>query len=132
MIGAAGVGKTAYFLYPNLEYANREILEAPIATIYPPKNKSVGDKMSDEEKAVHKSDIEAKSYAKTNSPPRKPGQRPQPANTKVEEDKDEDTEATGDSMPMSQSNLPAGEETDYIINKEGVIVDERIRDDLHG
>lgn len=88
--------------------------------------------MSDEEKAVHKSDIEAKSYAKTNPPPRKPGQRPQPANTKAEEEKDEDTEATGDSMPMSQSNLPAGEETDYIINKEGVIVDERIRDDLHG
>jgi hypothetical protein len=40
------------------------------------------------------------------------------------------TEATGDNMPMSQSNLPAGEETEVVWNREGDIVDERIRNDL--
>ena len=39
MIGAAGVGKTAYFLYPNLEYAYsaqqlRRISSEPIANIF--------------------------------------------------------------------------------------------------
>ena len=33
-------------------------------------------------------------------------------------------------MPMSQSNIPAGEETEIIINEKGDIVDERIRNDL--
>ena len=36
----------------------------------------------------------------------------------------------GDSMPMLQSNIPAGEETEIIINEKGDIVDERIRNDL--
>ena len=46
------------------------------------------------------------------------------------DNEDEDSEAAGDSMPMSQSNLPAGEETEVIWNQEGDIVDERIRNDL--
>ena len=49
-----------------------------------------------------------------------------------EADTDDDTEATGDSMPMSQSNLPAGEETEVVWNREGDIVDERIRNDIYG
>ena len=47
----------------------------------------------------------------------------------IPQDDDDDAEK-GDSMPMSQSNIPAGEETEIIINEKGDIVDERIRNDL--
>ena len=36
----------------------------------------------------------------------------------------------GDSMPIAQSNISAGEETEIIINEKGEIIDERIRNDL--
>lgn len=54
------------------------------------------------------------------------------AEPEASSDADDDTEATGDSMPMSQSNLPAGEETEVVWNQEGDIVDERIRNDIYG
>ncbi len=33
-------------------------------------------------------------------------------------------------MPMVQSNIPAGEEDEIVINEEGDIVDERVRNDF--
>ena len=52
--------------------------------------------------------------------PRKPGRK----------NKTNDDDSKGDSMPMAQSNIPAGEETEIVINEKGEIVDERIRNDL--
>ena len=53
--------------------------------------------------------------------------------TEAESESDGDTDSddtSSDSMPMTQSNLPASEETEYIVNREGEIVDERIRNDI--
>ena len=117
-----------------VSYANREILEAAIVAIYPPKNKSVGDKMSDEEK---------EKYAKAHSAKVVPRNKKKSGDTgwsvsvmendEAEEsdaEADDDTSTAGGSMPMTQSNLPAHEETEYIVNREGDIVDERIRNDI--
>ena len=46
---------------------------------------------------------------------------------KTEEDTDREK---GDSMPMAQSNIPAGEDAEIVINEKGDIVDERIRNDF--
>ena len=35
-------------------------------------------------------------------------------------------------MPLAKSNVPAGEEKELIVNREGDIVDERIRNDIYG
>ena len=116
-----------------VSYANREILEAPIVAMYPPQNKSVGEKMTEAEKNVHKSEVETRSYSKTNTPPRKPGQRSASAAAELESDEGDDgNETTGDSMPLAKSNVPAGEEKELIVNREGDIVDERIRNDIYG
>ena len=53
--------------------------------------------------------------------PRKPGQK---------HETDGDDAETGGGMQMEPSNIPAGEETEIIINEKGDIVDERIRNDL--
>ena len=119
-----------------VSYANREILEAPIVAMYPPQNKSVGDKMSEEEKAKHAQAHSARVVARNKNKSVDTGWSVSVMEKDEAEepdtDADDDTEATGDSMPMSQSNLPAGEETEVVWNQEGDIVDERIRNDIHG
>ena len=127
-----------------VSYANREILEAPIVSMYPSKSTSVGEKMSSEDQAKHTKAQSAKAVHRNKNKSadsgwtvsvmekddEEEGNNDEP---EAERESDGDTDSddtTGDSMPMSQSNLPAGEETDYIINKEGVIVDERIPNDL--
>ena len=117
-----------------VSYANREILEAAIATMYPSKSKSVGEKMSTEEQAKHAKAHSSKVVHRNKNKSANTGwsvsvmEKDEVAETDA--DKDDDTEATGDSIPMTQSNMPAGEETEYIINREGDIVDERIRNDI--
>lgn len=85
---------------------------------------SVGEKMTEEERATHRPGPDRRNRTDMAFSPRKPGRKP-----KAETDDDDDAEK-GDSMPMSQSNIPAGEETEIIINEKGDIVDERIRNDL--
>ena len=87
---------------------------------------SVGDKMTEEEKATHRPGPDRRKRADTAFKHKKPLQ-------KTAEDgggDDEDDNEKGDSMLMSQSNIPVGEETEIIFNEKGDIVDERIRNDL--
>ena len=128
-----------------VSYANREILEAPIVAMYPPKSTSVGEKMSTEEQAQHTKAQAARVVHRNKNKSADSGwsvsvmdkddekeENDEPvADSDTEGDTEDDT-ATGDSMPMSQSNLPAHEETEYIVNREGEIVDERIRNDIYG
>ena len=81
---------------------------------------SVGEKMSEEERATHRPGPDRRNRTDMAFSPRKPGRKP-----KTETDDDDDAAEKGDSMPMSQSNIPA-----VIINEKGDIVDERIRNDL--
>ncbi len=81
---------------------------------------SVGDKMTEEEQLTHKPIPLRRNRMDVGFIPRKPGQK----------NKTDDNDGKGDSMPMAQSNIPAGEETEIIINERGEIVDERIRNDL--
>ena len=119
-----------------VSYAKREILEAPIVAMYPPQNKSVGEKMSEEEKAkyaqAHSARVVAKNKNKSADTGWSVSVMEKDEAEEPDTDADDDTEATGDSMPMSQSNLPAGEETEVVWNQEGDIVDERIRNDIYG
>ena len=87
-----------------VSYANKADLENKIVKLH--STQSVGDKMTEEERLKHRAD-NAFHY-------RKPGQKAK-------------TKDSTDSMPMSQSNIPAGEETEIIINERGEIIDERIR-----
>ena len=102
-----------------VSYANKADLEGKIIMLY--STQSVGEKMTEEEKAVHRPGPDRRKRADTAFKPKKPLQ-------KTGED-DDDTEK-GDSMPMTESNIPAGEETEIIINEKGDIVDERIRADI--
>jgi type IV secretion system protein VirD4 len=105
-----------------VSYANKSNLEDTIVMLY--STQSVGDKMTEEERATHRPGPDRRNRTDMAFSPRKPGRKP-----KDETDDDNDTEK-GDSMPMSQSDIPAGEETEIIINEKGDIVDERIRNDL--
>ena len=105
-----------------MSYANKADLEGKIIMLY--STQSVGDKMTEEEKATHRPGPDRRSRTDMAFSPRKPGRKP-----KTETDDDDDAEK-GDSMPMAQSNIPADEETEIIINEKGDIVDERIRNDL--
>jgi type IV secretion system protein VirD4 len=117
-----------------VSYANREILEAAIATMYPSKSKSVGEKMSTEEQAKHAKAHSSKVIHKNKNKSANTGwsvsvmEKDEVAETDADED--DDTEATGDSMPMAQPNLPVGEDIEIIVNREGEIVNERIRNDI--
>ena len=117
-----------------VSYANREILEAAIATMYPSKSKSVGEKMSTEEQTKHAKAHSSKVVHKNKNKSANTGwsvsvmEKDEVAETDADED--DDTEATGDSIPMAQPNLPAGEDIEIIVNREGEIVNERIRNDL--
>lgn len=112
----ASFGQNAFF------YANKSNLEDTIVMLY--STQSVGEKMTEEERATHRPGPDRRNRTDMAFSPRKPGRKP-----KAETDDDDDAEK-GDSMPMSQSNIPAGEETEIIINEKGDIVDERIRNDL--
>ena len=103
-------------------YANKSNLEDTIVMLY--STQSVGEKMTEEERATHRPGPDRRNRTDMAFSPRKPGRKP-----KTETDDDDGAEK-GDSMPMSQSNIPAGEETEIIINEKGDIVDERIRNDL--
>ena len=105
-----------------VSYANKSNLEDTIVMLY--STQSVGEKMTEEERATHRPGPDRRNRTDTAFSPRKPGRK-----AKTETDDDDDAEK-GDSMPMSQSNIPAGEETEIIINEKGDIVDERIRNDL--
>lgn len=105
-----------------VSYANKSNLEDTIVMLY--STQSVGEKMTEEERATHRPGPDRRNRTDMAFSPRKPGRKP-----KAETDDDDDAEK-GDSMPMSQSNIPAGEETEIIINEKGDIVDERIRNDL--
>ena len=105
-----------------VSYANKSNLEDTIVMLY--STQSVGEKMTEEERTTHRPGPDRRNRTDMAFSPRKPGRKP-----KTETDDDDDAEK-GDSMPMSQSNIPAGEETEIIINEKGDIVDERIRNDL--
>lgn len=107
-----------------VSYANKSNLEDTIVMLY--STQSVSEKMTEEERATHRPGPDRRNRTDMAFSPRKPGRKP-----KTETDDDDDAEK-GDSMPMSQSNIPAGEETEIIINEKGDIVDERIRNDLPG
>jgi hypothetical protein len=104
-----------------VSYANKSNLEDTIVTLY--STQSVGDKMTEKERATHRPGLDRRTRTDMAFSPRKPGRKP-------ENETDADDAEKGDSMPMSQSNIPAGEETEIIINEKGDIVDERIRKDL--
>ena len=106
-----------------VSYANKSNLEDTIVMLY--STQSVGEKMTEEERATHRPGPDRRNRTDMAFSPRKPGRKP-----KTETDVDDDDAEKGDSMPMSQSNIPAGEETEIIINEKGDIVDERIRNDL--
>ena len=105
-----------------VSYANKSNLEDTIVMLY--STQSVGEKMTEEERATHRPGPDRRNRTDMAFSPRKPGRKP-----KAETDDDDDADK-GDSMPMAQSNIPAGEETEIIINEKGDIVDERIRNDL--
>ena len=104
-----------------VSYANKSNLEDTIVMLY--STQSVGEKMTEEEKATHRPGPDRRKRADTAFKHKKPLQ-------KMGDDGDDDDAEKGDSMPMSESNIPAGEETEIIINEKGEIVDERIRNDL--
>lgn len=122
-----------------VSYANREILEAPIVAMYPPQ-KSAGDRMTDEERDKRLKKQQMKTVVRSHDKVSGDkgfqfvtgGAKHTDAEPDASSDADDDNDAAGDSMPMSQSNLPAGEETEVIWNQEGEIVDERIRNDIPG
>ena len=101
-----------------VSYANKLNLEETIVYLYA--THSVGDKMTEEEQLTHKPIPLRRNRMDVGFVPRKPGRK----------NKTDDNDGKGDSMPMAQSNIPAGEETEIIINERGEIVDERIRNDL--
>ena len=105
-----------------VSYANKYNLEDTIVMLY--STQSVGEKMTEEERATHRPGPDRRNRIDLEFTPRKPGRKP-----KTETDDDDDAEK-GDGMPMAGSNIPAGEETEIIINEKGDIVDERIRNDL--
>lgn len=97
-----------------VSYANKSNLEDNIIMLYAVS--SVGDKLSDEElakKANHRAGLVRPTRGK-----------------KVALPKDDDNDDKGDSMPMTEPNLPKDANTDIIFDKKGVILDERLRDDL--
>ena len=107
-----------------VSYANKTDLESKIIMLY--STQSVGEKMTEEEKTKHKQDNNLKKQVDVLFHHRKPGQ-------KTKEDKDDDNNTDkGESLPMSQSNIPDGEETEIVINEKGEIIDERIRSDISG
>ncbi len=96
-----------------VSYANKSNLEDNIIMLYAVS--SVGDKLSDEEmakKANHRSGAIRSSRGKRLALP---------------QDSDDDK---GDSMPMTERNFPKDTNTDIIFDEKGVILDERLRDDL--
>lgn len=99
-------------------YANKSNLENSIVSLYA--THSVGDKMTEEEQITHKPGLLRRNRMDAGFIPRKPGRK----------NKTYDNDSKGDSMPMAQSNIPAGEETEIVINEKGEIIDERIRNDL--
>ena len=97
-----------------VSYANKSNLEDSIIMLYAVS--SVGDKLSDEEmakKANHRAGLVRSARGK-----------------KIALPKDDDNNDKGDSMPMTECNFPKDSNTDIIFDKKGVILDERLRDDL--
>ena len=77
--------------------------------------------MTEEEFIAHSKELNSTKLAETAFKPKKPLQR---------KGKDSNDDEKGGNMPMAQSNIPAGEETEIVINEKGDIVDERVRNDL--
>lgn len=97
-----------------VSYANKSNLEDNIIMLYAVS--SVGDKLSDEEmakKANHRLGLVRSARGK-----------------KVALPKDDENDDKGDSMPMNECNFPKDANTDIIFDEKGVILDERLRDDL--
>ena len=97
-----------------VSYANKSNLEDNIIMLYAVS--SVGDKLSDEElakKANHRSGAIRSSRGKRLALPQ-----------------DSDNDDKGDSMPMTERNLPKDANTDIIFDEKGGILNERLRDDL--
>jgi hypothetical protein len=105
-----------------VSYANKTSLENTIIMLY--SIQSVGDKMTEAERATHHPGNDRSNRTDLSFLPRKPGQ------TKKAESDDNDDTAKGDSMPLVHNNIPHREETEIVINAKGEIVDERIRNDL--
>ena len=97
-----------------VSYANKSNLEDNIIMLYAVS--SVGDKLSDEElakKANHRSGAIRSSRGKRLALPQ-----------------DSDNDDKGDSMPMTERNFPKDANADIIFDEKGVILNERLRDDL--
>ena len=98
-----------------VSYANKGELEAIIIKQFP------GEKVISDKVVNHQPDNVSVKGADQSFQRKKPG--------KVQAKKDR-KDGAGVSMPMSQSNVPAGEEMEILINVKGEIVDERIRKDF--
>ena len=97
-----------------VSYANKSDLEDNIIMLYAVS--SVGDKLSDEDIAKRAN--------------HRPGLVRSARGKKVALPQDSDNDDKGDSMPMTERNFPKDANTDIIFDEKGVILDERLRDDL--
>ena len=113
-----------------VSYANREILEAPIVAMYRPQNKSGGEMVTEEEKAEYATACNARVVPKNKNKSADTGWSVSVMEKDEAEETDADSEVSGGSIPVMTTNLSAGEEKEIIWNREGIIVDERIRNDL--
>ncbi len=103
-----------------VSYANKSDLEAKIVMVS--STQSVGEKMTDAERTAHTAADKKKRAESAFDPNRKP-------KGKVKSSTDDDDAEKGDGIPMAETNLPTGEETEILINKKGAIIDEKLRSD---
>ncbi len=98
-----------------VSYANKINLEEAIVKLSP--SPSVGDKMTEEEKANLRLPNTAFDASK----------KPQ---DKAQHKSDKDDSDEGGGMPMSEKNCTSNEEREIVFDEKGTIVDERIRNDI--
>lgn len=101
-----------------VSYANKTELETIIIKQFPKPAES--EKVITDKVVSHKPADESKNSVNNSFKRKKP----------ATQSKKGKRDGTGVSMPMSQSNVPAGEEMEILINVKGEIVDERIRKDF--
>lgn len=99
-------------------YAKKDVLEMEIVKQF---CTSDGEKV-DQELGVHQWEPQSKKVNQSNARNR---MFHAPAGVAEQPDKTGDDD-TGDSMPIAQSNVPAGKQAEIVFNEEGVIIDESI------
>ena len=100
-----------------VSYASKEYLEQKIIEEY--STSSVGEEMTEAEKEQHRPAHTQVMPGHINKPYAADASKP-----------DEDDKSGDDSLPLSENNFSSDEETEIIFNEEGVIICEKLRDDL--